>query len=188
MTDTSTRRLLRTAGIVITLLALSAGCTASARRLPIVQPVFSQSATPGYGPQVVQFAGFRDITFGEMRADLTAKGYLKTEGERCGPRLARTPELTPMFEGDRLVMVWVNPPFHTPEGLGIGTPLAEVRRTYPTVRELTPVDGSHSYPGLLLTKGDRAYLFLHDAQRVQKLIIGVAKNVERFFAEGFSAC
>jgi hypothetical protein len=40
----------------------------------------------------------------------------------------------------------------------------------------------------MVVRGDRAFLFLHDGQTVQKEIAGYADYVRRLYAEDFGVC
>jgi hypothetical protein len=151
-------------------------------------PVASTAPTPSHGPQIVHFAGVQEIKFGDLKAELTSKGRLQPQQESCGPTFRGVTELSPVFDGERLVLIWVNPPYHTPEGVTVGTSLADARRSYPTARELTPPAGSYVFPGLLVSQGDRAYLLLHDGRTVQKTVVGFTEYANRLYQQGFGQC
>lgn len=146
------------------------------------------SPAPSHGPQIVHFAGVQEIRFGDLRADLTSKGRLQPPREGCGPTFRGVTELSPVFDGERLVLIWVNPPYRTPEGVTVGTAVDDARRIYPTARELTPPAGSYVFPGLLVSQGDRAYLLLHDGRTVQKTIVGFTEYANRLYQQGFGQC
>src|SRR6185436_18478234 len=97
-----------------------------------------------------------------------------------GPQLVDVPKVSPIFVDDRLVVLWAEPPMHTPEGLGVGSPVDRVRAAYP--------GGTYRFDGLLVTRGDRAYLFLHDTATVRKLIVGYVQYAKLLFDQGYSAC
>lgn len=137
-----------------------------------------------FGPQVVHFDGYQRIRFGDRKADLP----LSTDAAACGPQLVGAPELSPVFDGDRLVLIWVNPPYRTPEGLTVGSTTADVIKTHPTAERLTPPTGSYVFPGLLVTRNDRAYLFLHDQATVQKTIVGFTEHARRLYTHGTGQC
>jgi hypothetical protein len=136
----------------------------------------------------VHFAGVREIRFGDLKRDLTAKGRLTPQPKGCSDTITGAPELGPIFDADRLVLMWVNPPYRTPEGVTVGTSVADVRRRYPAAQKLDPPKDSGVFPGLLVAQGDRAYLLLHDDATVQKMIIGFTEYLERLYLRGFGQC
>ncbi|MEV1286092.1 hypothetical protein [Micromonospora sp. NPDC049679] len=141
-----------------------------------------------YGPEIVHFGGVRDIRFGETREQLTKRGALDPKGQACGPAFAGLKAVDPVFADDRLVLVWVNPPQHTPEGVTVGTPVTKVRTLYSEIDDLKAPPNTYRYDGMLIAEGDRAYLFLHDGEKVQKTIIGYAEYAHRLFDDGFGSC
>lgn len=182
------RRLAATAAVLVPVLAAAlAGCTdtdASSGK----SPATSSSPGPSYGPHVVHFDGVPGIGFGDLKAGLAADGHLATGQGACGPTFPATPEVRPVFDGEKLVLLWADPPYRTPEGLGVGSAVADVRHAYPAAEQLTPPTGSYAFPGLLVAHGDRAYLFLHDDETVQKLIVGYTEYARRLFEHGFGQC
>lgn len=144
--------------------------------------------TPSGGPYVVHFTGHGNVHFGDSRADLEKRGVLRTNVAGCAPQLATAAELGPVFDGDRLVLLWVNPPYGTAEHIAVGSTVADVHRTYPAAITLTPPAGSFTFPGLLVVQDDRAYLFLHDEKTVQKVVVGYHEHVRRLFEQGFGTC
>jgi hypothetical protein len=170
--------------LVLVAIGLVAGCSTTAAESD--SPVTAAAA--GKQVDVVDFEGIGDIDFGATKADLTSRGLLITPAEACGPRLAGFGDVSPVFAGERLALLWVNPPLATPEGVGVGSSLADVKAAYPQATALTAPEGSHSYDGLLVTHDDRAYLFLHDGQSVKKSVAGYAEQVRLLFDEGFGAC
>ena len=76
----------------------------------------------------------------------------------------------------------------TPEGIGAGTPVSEVRAATPGAAALPAPPGSHRFAGLLARDGDRAYLFLHDGVTVRKIIAGTRTGARRLFDEGYGPC
>src|SRR5690606_19077567 len=108
-------------------------------------------------------------------ADLERDHGLTQGPGDCAPRLPDHPEISPVLDrDDRLVLVWVNPPLQTAEGIGVGTPVDVVRRVHPGAEELRAPPGTQRFDGLLVTVGDRAYLYLHDGAEVRKVIVGFA--------------
>jgi len=71
----------------------------------------------------------------------------------------------------------------------VGDPVAQARATHPEAEELTAPAGSFRFDGLIATVGgDRAYLFLHDHDTVQKVVVGFAEHARRLFHDGFGTC
>jgi len=137
----------------------------------------------------INFAGLRDIELGASLRELSAAGAVATEGPACGPTFTTISAASPVFDGDRLVLIWAHAPLHTPEGVMVGSSVAEVRQAYPSAVPLTPPPGSSTFPGLLVTGGgDRAYLLLHADGQVQKLIVGLERYVRFRFDRGFGTC
>jgi hypothetical protein len=159
---------------------------------PAASPTAGASPTPAqavsHGPEIVDFAGVQEIRFGDLKADLVGEGRLTAQREGCGPTFTNARELSPVFDGERLVLIWVNPPYRTPEGVTVGTPLSEALRRYPSAQPLAPPAGSYVFPGLLVSQGDRAYLLLHDGKTVQKTIAGYTEYVNRLYRDGFGQC
>ncbi|WP_199562087.1 hypothetical protein [Micromonospora deserti] len=149
------------------------------------------SASPGQAAgsvEIVGLNGLRNVEFGDTQDELTRRGILRTDVDACGPTLAGHDTVSPIFVDDRLVLLWLGDPIHTPEGVTAGSPVAEVWSRYPSVRELDAPQGTHRFDGLLARHGDRAYLFLHDGRTVRKIIAGYADWVQRLFAEGHGPC
>jgi hypothetical protein len=140
------------------------------------------------GSDVIHLHGMRNIAFGETEQELTRRGVLRPETTSCEPGLAGISTASPVFADDRLVLLWVDPPVHTPEGVTIGTPVDTVQATYPAVTRLTAPQGTYRFDGLLAKQGDRAYLFLHDGRTVRKTIAGYADYAQKLFDQGFGAC
>ena len=140
------------------------------------------------GSEVVDYEGIREIRFGDTEQELTARGLLIKDVPECGPRMKQPTGASPVFVDGRLALVWADPPLRTPEGIGVGTSLTEMRSAYPQAAALTAPAGSYRFDGLLAVRGDRAYLFLHDSQRVQKLIVGFVRHVRTLFERGFAGC
>jgi hypothetical protein len=141
-----------------------------------------------YGPDIIHLAGVRNVAFGDTEQELTRRGVLQPQPASCGPSLAGLSTVSPVFADERLVLLWVDSPMHTPEGVTVGTPVDTVRATYPSVSRLTAPQGTYRLDGLLAKDGDRAYLFLHDGRTVQKTIAGYADYAQKLFDEGFGLC
>ena len=167
--------------IVATLLLLLLGPAACGRTAP------NPATTPD--PDVVEFTGVRDLRLGASLRQLAAAGRVHTPESACGPVVSGLPEVSPVFDGDALVLIWAEPPLHTPAGIMVGTPVAAARQVYPGAEALEPPAGSTTFPGLLVRDGaGRAYLMLHDGDRVQKLIVGLESYARRLFATGYGSC
>jgi hypothetical protein len=149
-------------------------------------------AAPGRGavdrPPVIDLHGLHTIEFGDTEQELTRRGVLQPQADACGLGLAGHEAVSPIFAGDRLVLLWVSPPVRTPEGVTDGTPVSKVRASYPTVSRLTAPKGTYRLDGLLARRGDRAYLFLHDGRTVRKTIAGYADHARAFFEAGRPPC
>jgi hypothetical protein len=139
-------------------------------------------------PDVVDYQGVRQMRFGETEGALTDRGVVVRDVPRCGPRMARPDGTGPVFVDGRLALVWADPPLRTPEGITVGSALADVRRAYPAGNDLAAPGGSYRFSGLITTEGDRAYLFLHDGRKVQKLIVGYARHARTLFQQGYAGC
>ena len=96
-------------------------------------PVTSAPATDG--PDTVSFAGIRDIRFGQTAAELTTRHGLHKVATACMPRFADIDEVHPILVDGKLAILTVEPPAHTPEGVGVGAKMATVRTAYPGVVE-----------------------------------------------------
>jgi hypothetical protein len=143
---------------------------------------------PSGSDQVVTFSGIADVKFGDTVSELTAGHELTKPPGACVMRFGDLGGVDPVFAHDRLVLLWVHAPVHTPEGIAEGSTVDAVRQAYSGAVELTPPAGSYAYPGLLVRQGDTAYLFLHDGTTVKKEIAGYAVYVQRLYTDGFGAC
>lgn len=150
--------------------------------------VGDRSTGTGRDAETVRLDGLRDIEFGDTEQELTRRGVLTPAAAPCGPRLAGLATASPVFADERLVLLWMDPPLHTPEGVTAGTPVRQVRHIYPDATALTAPAGSYRYDGLLVRAGDRAYLFLHDGTSVRKIVAGYADYAQKLFHEGFGVC
>lgn len=137
---------------------------------------------------VVRDTGLATVELGATRAELAREhGLTQGEGD-CAPRLPEYASASPVLADDRLVLLWAHPPLRTPEGLAVGSPVGDVRAAHPDAEELTAPPGSYRFDGLLAEVDDRAYLFLHDQERVQKLVVGYADAARHLFHDGFGTC
>lgn len=137
---------------------------------------------------MVGLEGLRNAEFGDTEADLTRRGVLRADEAACGPALVGHGSVSPIFVDERLVLLWLDDPMSTPEGISAGTPVGEVRAAYPGAVDLPAPTGSHRFAGLLARDGDRAYLFLHDGVTVREIIAGYADWARRLFDEGYGPC
>jgi hypothetical protein len=182
-----TTRYAVTLAVTVLATALVGGC-ANVDMEPKQAAPARAGATATYGPNVVHLDGLRDIRFGQSSTDLTSRGSVNVSDQACGPRFTDIGEVTPVFAEGVLVLMWFNPPFATPEGVLVGTPVDDVRVRYGNEVELTPPAGSYTFPGLLVREGDRAYLFLHDGKTVQKAVAGYESYVRKLYDTGFGSC
>jgi hypothetical protein len=171
--------------VVVMVVAMAAaglaGCTGIAERAP--------AAGPSDDPQVVSQLGLAGVRFGDHRADLERDHGLVQDTYDCGPRLPAYAQVSPVFDGGRLVLLWVYPPLRTATGVTVGDPVAHARDTHPEAEELTAPAGSFRFDGLIATVDeDRAYLFLHDHDTVQKVVVGFEEHARRLFHDGFGTC
>ena len=141
-----------------------------------------------YGPDVVHLDGLRDIEFGDTEQELARRGLLTPSIASCGPSLAGMDMVGPVFADDRLVLLWADPSMHTPEGVTSGTPVRQVQTTYPASTPLDAPQGTYRFDGLLVSEGDRSYLFLHDGRTVRKTVAGYTDYARKLFDEGFGTC
>ncbi|MFC0030627.1 hypothetical protein ACFFMM_13975 [Micromonospora chaiyaphumensis] len=145
-------------------------------------------ARPVGAAEVVSLDGLGNAAFGATEEDLTRRGVLRTDEDACGPTLAGHGSVSPIFADDRLVLLWLDDPMSTPEGITVGTPVDAVHDAYPSVVGLDAPQEMHRFDGLLARNGDRAYLFLHDGTTVRKIIAGYADWARRLFDEGYGPC
>lgn len=169
-----------TLAMVTALLAALAGCAGDTATRPL--------ASGQADPLVVSHEGVADIRFGDSRAELADEHGLTQGTGDCAPVLPDHPNVSPVFDQGQLVLLWADPPLHTPEGIAVGTDLATVRATHPEAESLSAPQETYRFDGLLATEHDRAYLFLHDHSQVQKVIIGFAEHARLLFEEGFGTC
>ncbi len=168
----------------ITILLLAASASGSGPMSPSTTAVHEPVASV----TVVGLDGVADVDFGDSESELTRRGILRTDVDACGPTLAGLDMISPIFIKGRLVLLWAGDPVHTPEGVTTGTPIAEVKARYPSVRALHAPQGTHRFDGLIASDGDRAYLFLHDGTQVRKIIAGYAHWAHRLFLDGHAPC
>jgi hypothetical protein len=167
--------------MLVAIIAGLAGCTGTTDPVPGAQSTGD--------PRVVSHQGWDGIQFGDPRADLERDHGLAQQPGDCAARLPGSPEASPVFdERNRLVLVWVDPPLHTPAGLTVGSPVGAVREAHPDAEPLTPPAGTFQFSGLLATVDDRGYLFLHDGRQVQRLVVGYAEAARQVVEENYGTC
>ncbi|GIF78368.1 hypothetical protein [Asanoa siamensis] len=174
--------------VALALFALFAGYAVTQRPSPAYASPTASTASRTSG--TVDFTGVSDVRLGASDTDLTSQGALARPVNACGPVLTEADSRAahPVFADGRLVLLWVNPPLTTPEGVGVGTPLATVRAAYPQATAMVAPAGSYQFDGLMVTSGDRAYLFMHDGQTVRKAVVGYTADVQRLFTYGVGNC
>ncbi|WP_328349002.1 hypothetical protein [Micromonospora sp. NBC_00421] len=145
-------------------------------------------ARPIGASQVVGLHGLAGAEFGVSEAELTRRGMLRADADTCGTTLAGHGTASPIFVDDRLVLLWLDDPMSTPEGITVGTPVGEVLRRYPSAVRLHAPQRTYRFDGLLARDGDRGYLFLHDGTAVREIIAGYADWARRLFDEGYGPC
>ncbi|MEV4758891.1 hypothetical protein AB0J86_27865 [Micromonospora sp. NPDC049559] len=183
------RKTLLLVGLIVAAAASTSGGTRTAPTTSDSRPTRGpeRPATP-YGADVLDLAGLPNVEFGDTEQELTQRGVLGARGASCASGLNGMEAVSPVFDHDRLVLLWADPPVRTPEGVTIGTPVSQVRATYPALTRLTAPRGTYRFDGLLARDGDRAYLFLHDGRTVRKTVAGYAEYARRLFDEGFGTC
>ncbi|MEV4415718.1 hypothetical protein [Catellatospora sp. NPDC049609] len=149
--------------------------------------VVASATAVAQGPDIVHFQGVRDVRFGTSRTELDSR--LDKSRAGCSTQVTGMPQGNLVFAADdRLVMMWFDAPLRTPEGISTGSALPDARAAYPGAQVLTAPAGSHRFDGLLVTQGDRGYLFLHDGVTVQKAVAGYGEYLTRLFNTGFGSC
>jgi hypothetical protein len=174
------------AGYATTQRASSAYASPTSTASPTVPTNAAANTTTGSG--VVDFAGVSGARLGQTDTELTSAGALTRPADACGPVLTGAKAAHPVFADGQLVLLWANPPLTTPEGVGVGTSLGTARTTYPQATAMAAPAGSYQFDGLLVTSGDRAYLFLHDGHTVRKAVVGYTADVQRLFNHGVGNC
>lgn len=138
--------------------------------------------------QVVGLHGLAGAEFGASETELIRRGVLRADADTCGMTLAGHGTASPIFVDDRLVLLWLDDPMSTPEGITVGAPVEEVLSRYPSVVRLHAPQRTYRFDGLLARDGDRGYLFLHDGTAVREIIAGYADWARRLFNEGYGPC
>lgn len=143
---------------------------------------------PAAGPALVTPQGVGELRVGDSRTELARDHGLTQRPGDCAPRLPDDPAVSPVFDQDRLVLLWADAPLRTPEGVGVGTPVDALAGTYPAGQRL-PATDPYGFDGLLVPgAGGNAYLFLHDGTTVRKVIAGSADHARLLFHHDFGAC
>lgn len=177
-------KLLPIMGLLIATITSLSGPTRTPDKTASSQP----PERAAYGPDVVHLDGLGGIEFGDTEQELARRGLLTTSIASCGPSLAGMTTVGPIFADDRLVLLWADPSMHTPEGVTSGTSVRQVQATYPALTSLNAPQGTYRFDGLLVSEGDRSYLFLHDGQIVRKTVAGYTDYARKLFDEGFGTC
>ncbi|MEV4809151.1 hypothetical protein AB0J96_04765 [Micromonospora avicenniae] len=138
--------------------------------------------------EVLDLDGLPEVEFGDTEDELARRGALGTDVGGCGRTLTGHSTTNPVFIDDRLVLLWLGDSTRTTEGVGVGSPVQQVRTRYPELTPLHAPQGTYRLDGLLARDGELAYLFLHDGRSVRKIIAGYADWALRLFAEGQGPC
>lgn len=175
----SRRTLFILAGVLVAIVVVIAGARHHDRAAAPAQPTVPAGQ--------VDFTGTGDIHFGDTSSTLARQHGLVRKPGDCGPTLPDAPQVSPVFVDDKLALLWVNAPLHTPEGITVGSPVHQVRAVYPNATDL-PAPGADRYPGIMVVRADRAYLFLYADDQVQKVIVGLKQYVEDLYQSGGDTC
>src|SRR5690348_5489674 len=105
------RKILLIAGLLAAVAGAGSGATPAPRK----------PTGAAYGSNVIDLDGLRDIEFGDTEQELTRRGVLKHPDSPCVSSLTDLSAVSPVFDHERLVLLWADPPVHTPEGVTIGT-------------------------------------------------------------------
>jgi hypothetical protein len=183
-------RMKRTIAVILAAGLIVLGLTASTTAVTSSPGGVNDAASPGgvTDPDVVTTQGLAQIQVGDARAGLARDRGLTQRAGDCAPRLPDHPAASPVFDNDRLVLLWADPPLHTPEGIAVGTPVTTLHEVHPEGEHLPAEPGTHRFDGVLVADGAHAYLFLHDGTTVQKMIVGSAEHARLLFDEGFGTC
>ena len=156
------------------------------------EPEKVAGSAPSLAPDVISPQGVRSVRFGQTRDELSDEPGLSEGPGGCGEHIVGLAEANPVFAdadaGEKLVLLWANPPLHTPENITVGTAMEAVKAAYPEATPLTAPTGTYRFDGLLVSRGEFGFLFLHDGKHVQKLIAGYTTYLQQLFSEGFGAC
>lgn len=178
--------------VLVPIMVLGFGASACSRAVETATTAPTTAAAASYGPDVIFFEGVRSIRFGQTRDQLTEAPGLDEGPGGCGAHIVGLDEVSPVFTeesaGEKLVLLWANPPLHTPENVAVGADVSAVKSAYPQATPLVAPTGTFRFDGLLVSNGELGYLFLHDGKHVQKLIAGYTVYLQRLFDEGFGSC
>ncbi|WP_344128552.1 hypothetical protein [Luedemannella flava] len=148
-----------------------------------------QPTSASTDPTVISYEGTNGVRIGQTVAELTEAGLLASPTPGCSRRFAGIDYADPVFDHDRLAFIWAYPPLHTPEGVMVGTAIADLNRAYPNAERLTPPAGSPTFDGALVRNPNGvAYLILHDGLAVQKLIVGAENAVRMLYTQRLDTC
>jgi hypothetical protein len=148
-------------------------------------PVTSTVASAG--PDTVGLAGTGDIHFGATAEELATTHGLRADPAACMPRFTEPAYVHPILVDGKLAVLTVEPPAHTPEGIGAGATVASVRTVYPGAEQLRPAQ-PYAYSGLLVSAGDTGYLFLYSDDTVRRVLVGYVAYLRQIFAAAFPTC
>ncbi len=146
-----------------------------------------QSAAGDTPANVVDYTGTDGVKFGTTSGDLARQYGLTRKAGDCAPSLPGHPLVSPVFVNDKLALLWVSAPAHTPEGITVGSTVSQVQAAYPQATRLA-APSAYQYPGLMATSGDKAYLFLYSGEQVSKMIVGYQQYVQQLYQSGGDTC
>ena len=174
--------MIRTIAVILAAGLVTLGLTAAT--------VVTQSTPPVEvnDSDVVTAQGLADVQVGDTRAELARDHDMAQGPGDCAPRLPDHPAVSPVFDDDLLVLLWAEPPLHTPEGITVGTPVTTLQEIHPDAERMTAEPGTYRFDGVLAPAGAQAYLFLHDGRAVQKVIVGSTEHARLLFDVGFGTC
>jgi hypothetical protein len=174
----SPRTLLLLGGVLVAVIVLASTAHDRGRQV---------RAAPTVPAGQVDFTGTGDIHFGATAGEVSRDhGLIQRPGD-CGRTITDMPQVSPVFVDDKLALLWVNAPLHTPEGITVGSPVSQVRAAYPQASAV-PAPDAGRYPAIMVTRDDRAYAFLYSGDRVEKVIVGLRQYVEQLYQAGGDAC
>ncbi len=153
---------------------------------PAVESTVDDGVTSA-GPDTVSLAGVGDIHFGATAEELATAHGLHADPAACMPRFTQPSYVHPILVDGKLAILTVEPPAHTPEGVGVGATVASVRAAYPGAEQLRPSQ-PYAYSGLLVSRGDVGYLFLYGDDTVREVLVGYVTYLRQLFTAAFPTC
>jgi hypothetical protein len=145
------------------------------------------SQTPSVPAGQVNFTGTGDIHFGTTTALLQRDHGLIRKPDSCSPSITDTPLISPVFVDNKLALMWIKAPLHTPEGITVGSPVNQVRAVYPQATAM-PAPPAGQLPAIMVSQNDRAYLFLYSGEKVAKVLVGLQQYVQQLYQSGGDTC